>query len=425
MTKPHSQTLLSACIRGFPLNLDDMSVEAFGALQLRPAFGETALPVLTLDGDAFRGNIAAMMDYAARAGVRIAPHAKTPMSPDLAARLITAGADGLTVADGRQAAVMLNAGFDKLLLANQIGGEAAGTRLGGLLARHPNCALTLFVDSPAAVRAAACAADAAGRPLDCFVEVGIGRAGARTLEDARAVMEAVEAAAGLKLSGVATYEGAAATGDAAESCRRVDALLVLAGDVFREVRARVPEGRLVLSAGGSAYFDRVVALLGPVCAADGGATLLLRSGAIFFHDHGIYARALAALDARQGFGAAASASDSFTPTLRVFAEVLSRPERELAICGMGMRDVSFDQGLPVPVGLYRAGQSLPLPAEMRITRLNDQHAFVTLAPGGDLRVGDVVAFGLSHPCTALDRWSHIFELDGAGAVTSVLPTFFG
>jgi D-serine deaminase-like pyridoxal phosphate-dependent protein len=33
--------------------------------------------------------------------------------------------------------------------------------------------------------------------------------------------------------------------------------------------------------------------------------------------------------------------------------------------------------------------------------MNDQHTFVR---GADLNVGDVVRLGLSHPCTAFDKW---------------------
>ena len=83
--------------------------------------------------------------------------------------------------------------------------------------------------------------------------------------------------------------------------------------------------------------------------------LVLRSGAIFFHDHGVYRRALDAMDQRAGFefgGERHSAAD-FQPALRLWGEVLSRPEPDLAICGFGMRDVSYDQDLPTPLAAYR------------------------------------------------------------------------
>ena len=139
---------------------------------------------------------------------------------------------------------------------------------------------------------------------------------------------------------------------------------------------------------------------------------------------------LASTDARGGFrlgGEAASMAALFTPVLRVWAEVLSCPEPGLAVCGLGMRDVAHDQGLPVPLRLHRDG--VPVTAEGRpgftVLRLNDQHAFLAVAPGDDVRLGDVVEFGISHPCTTLQLYRVLFATDAAGRVTRAIPTAFG
>ncbi|TIT86917.1 MAG: amino acid deaminase, partial [Mesorhizobium sp.] len=175
-------------------------------------------------------------------------------------------------------------------------------------------------------------------------------------------------------------------------------------------------------------FDKVVAALSHIVAKDSNARLVLRSGAIFFHDHGVYDRSLGAVDARNGFtvnGASVSARRLFRPALRIWAEVLSRPEPSLAICGMGMRDVSFDQGFPKPLMVHRAGHALAVPPKAEVIKLNDQHAFLSLQPGDDIAVGDVVEFGISHPCTCLDRYRVIFGVDGNGHVAHAFPTYFG
>jgi D-serine dehydratase len=186
----------------------------------------------------------------------------------------------------------------------------------------------------------------------------------------------------------------------------------------------------VVTAGGSVFFDKVIAALKPVVTADPNARLVLRSGAIFFHDHGVYERALAALDERQGFrlgGAVVSAAAAFRPVLRLWAEVLSRPEAELAVVGMGMRDVSFDQGLPRPLRLYRDGVLTReiVQGALSIEKLNDQHAFLACHADDDIRVGDIVEFGVSHPCTCLDRYRIIFGVDADGRVRHAFPTYFG
>src|SRR5690606_39089083 len=102
------------------------------------------LPILTFDPTAWEQNCNAMFAYLAAVGAKIAPHAKTPMSPELAHDLIKRGATALTVADIRQAAVMLEHGFEKLILGNQIGGKASGARLGRLLAQYDRAEITLY-----------------------------------------------------------------------------------------------------------------------------------------------------------------------------------------------------------------------------------------------------------------------------------------
>ncbi|MBP2300627.1 alanine racemase [Azospirillum picis] len=416
---------LDDSIRGVPPGTAPLRLRDVAAMGWRPAAGDMALPVLTLDEDAFAANRDLIFAYARRHGVALAPHAKTPMAPQIATGLVEAGAWGATVANLQQASVLLRAGVTRLILANEIGGRASGERLGALLAAHPVAHLHAFADSPAAVETLAAAARrAGGRPLPVLVEVGTGRGGARDRAAVEAIIAAVVAQRGLLvLDGVATYEGAAATSDPAETAANIAALMDRTAEAFALVRSLVPERPLLLTAGGSAFFDMVVAGLAPVAEADGNATLVLRSGAIFFHDHGVYERALGALDARRGFACGGATAADFRPALRLWAEVLTRPEPGLAICGFGMRDASFDQDLPRPLRVHRDGA---LPADgLRVTRLNDQHAFVAVAAGQELAVGDIIEFGISHPCTCIDRWRVLFGLDAEGRVRTAYRTFFG
>ncbi|WP_417722868.1 alanine racemase [Salipiger sp.] len=427
MTSTADLPWLDGSQRGFPADRAAVTVANLERETLSVLDGSAQLPVLTFDRAAWSRNCDAMFAYADAAGARLAPHVKTPMSPELARELWDRGAVALTVADIRQAVVMLGYGLDRLILANQIGGRASGARLGRLLKAHPDARVTLYVDSLAALETAGAVADASGRTADFLIEVGGARAGARAMATVQAILKAMKGHPKLKVSGIAAYEGASATADQDETRRAIGALHAFAREAFNELRRRMPEDRLMLSSGGSNFFDLVIEDLGPLVRDDGNADLVLRSGAIFFHDHGVYARGLANMDRRGGYAkqGGAKASDSFTPALAIHAEVLSRPEAGLAICGMGMRDASFDQGLPVPLALHRDGRARTLPEPMTVEKLNDQHAFVTVDPGADLVVGDVVSFGISHPCTALDRWRWIFEAGPDGRITGAMPTFFG
>jgi hypothetical protein len=111
MTNSLSESLvLDDRIRGVPPGTTALPIDEVGKQSWHPAEGRMALPVLTLDERAFAENVAHTLRFVRQQGVPIAPHAKTPMAPALAARLIHAGAWGTTVADIRQAAVMLRAG---------------------------------------------------------------------------------------------------------------------------------------------------------------------------------------------------------------------------------------------------------------------------------------------------------------------------
>lgn len=396
----------------------------------RPESGALPLPMLTLDQDVYRTNRDTIIRYGERHGALLAPHVKTAMIPELAVDLIAAGGWGVTVADVRQAAVMIGAGIRRIILANEVGIHGA-RRFARLAADHPEVELLVFADSVEAVEALANAWQAArpARRLVVLMEVGAGRAGARDIDAFSRVLDAAvlaEKEGGIFAAGVAAYEGASALGGADEAIRRVDALMILQGEALARLRQAVgPQRRLIASAGGSMYFDRVVALLGDAVKADGNADLVIRPGAILFGDHGLYERAFKAMDARRGFEMDAFlAANAFRPVLRVWAKVLSRPEAGLAICGIGMRDVSHDAGLPRTLRIFRGGVELETDVtKATVTRLNDQHAFVALG-NANLKVGDIVEFGISHPCTCLHLWRMVHVLD-KGAITGEMLTRFG
>lgn len=417
--------------RGFPTGYAPLPIAQIGDRGWRPQDGRMALPLISLDLAAFEINIEAVMRHLSTEGALIAPHAKTPMSVAIARRLQEAGAWGATVADARQASVMLEGGLSRLILANQVGGIGGARRLASLLWHHPLAEVHVFVDSIEGVDALAAAWKSESKrgkgmaPMGLIVELGAGRAGIR---DDQAAMDLVEHIStlppelGLRLSGIAGYEGAATVADPDESQRRVDALMQRMADLHGAVRSRLgPGAPLILTAGGSLWFDRVLARLGPVASSDGRTRLILRSGALFFSDHGVYKRGLAAMEGR-GVGLAGR----IMPALRLWAEVLSVPETNLIIAGIGMRDAASDQGVPMPLKIWRDGHDMGAADHLFIEKFNDQHAFMRMNAAG-LRpaVGDVIEFGLSHPCTNLDRHRLIWGLDPDHRVRCALPTSFG
>jgi D-serine dehydratase len=180
---------------------------------------------------------------------------------------------------------------------------------------------------------------------------------------------------------------------------------------------------IILSAGGSAAFDIVAREL-PVRLSKPVQTIL-RSGCYVTHDSGFYARMLENVKARSG--AAWQERPGLQPALEVWAQVQSRPEPGLALLTMGKRDASFDLDLPRVQWQFRGGRDTlpqPAPGEWKISAMNDQHAYLRIPAEADLRVGDLIGSGISHPCTTFDKWRALFTVDDAYRVTGAVLTFF-
>lgn len=419
---------LTEIYRGIPTGTST-PLEDVSSLGLEPASGNMPLPALTLDEEKFRANVKLMLDYCSSNGLLIAPHAKTPMAPGLAKQIIAAGAWGVSVANIQQAAVMLSHGIRRLILANEVGGRKSGERLGALLARYPDAECLAFADSPACIDALAAASAVSNKPMSVLLELGAGRAGIRNLASLQALASyAQQRADSIAIKGIAAYEGSAEAATEKLKTDKIRELLKLAMHGARFVKQELGLDEVIVSAGGSSYFDLV-------CDAAAQAELpglvtILRSGAIFFFDHGTYEQSFQRLRNRaDGLTRESTLSNTkFSPALRVWAEILSNPEPGLYICGMGKRDVSHDIDLPRPLAFYRDGRTLgvdPTHTGFSITQLNDQHAFLhASSQAPELRPGDVVEFGISHPCTCIDKWRLILGIR-EGRVASAYKTYFG
>ena len=390
-----------------------------GLAMTRPAVHAAGFsyPVLTLRESALAGNLAAMAAYCTRAGVELAPHGKTAMSPELAARQLASGAWGITVATIGQLRAYRAFGFPRLLIANELVDETGIAWLAGELAADPGFAAYCYVDSTdgVAILDRVLTARPAGRRLPVLVEIGLGRTGCRTDDEALAVAKAAAATGTLTVAGVAGYEGSIggdieeqARGLVTSFCRR---LANLAGTMA----AVADGGEFIVTAGGSVYFDVVTRELTAGGAA--GSTVVLRSGGYLFHDHGLYQ---AATPAARGVAGA----PVFRPALELWAQVLSRPEPGLALLAAGRRDAGFDAGLPVPLRARRRDGAAADLTGAGVTGLNDQHAYLRLDPGTALAPGDLVCLGISHPCTTLDKWRVIPVLDEEDRVIDAVHTFF-
>ncbi|GAA4239616.1 amino acid deaminase [Actinomadura meridiana] len=380
--------------------------------ELRPPLDDFGTPLLTLDEGALDHNVRAMARWADDAGVSLAPHGKTTMAPQLWRRQLDAGAWGLTVANLPQLRVALAFGVTRVMVANALLDPAGLAWLGAELEERPELEFVSWADSVRSVELMDEALRKARvqRRVGVCVEIGgpHGRTGVRDDGDARAIADAVRAAPTLRLVGLAGYEGALAHDASDEGRAAVDAYLRRMANLFGGLEYETDEP--IVTAGGSSFFDQVADVLGGV---DG--RVVLRSGAYIVHDDGFY-KDISPFSR----GAADTALRS---AMHGWARAVSRPEPELALLDAGKRDLPFDEGLPGPQFVRGKG---PDPVEKAsVTAVNDQHAFLV---GGSVEVGDVVRLGLSHPCTALDKWTLLPVVDDADAehptVIDLIRTWF-
>ncbi|MBT2588177.1 alanine racemase [Arthrobacter sp. ISL-95] len=405
-------------------------------LAAKHTLADLQTPLLTLDAGALHANADRLAQWCAERGVLLAPHGKTTMSPQLWTEQLNRGAWGITLANFAQLRVAREFGVRNLQLANSLTDPRAITWVAG---QPADTTILSWIDSPGTVDIINRTLAGSDAVLDVLVELGAhgGRTGARSADAALDIARAISESPNLRLVGVSGYEGSLAhTADDAGlaavrghlATMRLLHEELLAADLYGS-------GSVIITAGGSAYFDDVVTVLSPCIrkAAEAGGTgsdsvsvdLMIRSGAYIIHDDGFY-RGISPFS-REG-------DQPFTAGMYGWARVVSQTEPGLAILDAGKRDLPFDEGLPEPqlIGPVLGGAMKPL-LGAEITSVNDQHSFMTYdADTTTVRPGDVVRLGLSHPCTAFDKWTVIPVLaDSASAnttgnqtVVDLIHTFF-
>ncbi len=339
---------------------------------------------LVLSESALAHNLATMAAYCRAAGVELAPHAKTHMSVELVGRQLDAGAWGMTVATPRQIRALADWDVPRILHANLLVDPEAIDWVADHLLVEGAPEFFTYVDSDAGLDLLLdrLAGRGSARPLRLLVELGApgGRTGLRDDAAARALVARVRSTPAVAFAGIAAFEGL--THDPAPRAALLHRVRVLAEQV---------EAPLV-TAGGSSYFDEVLAALG-----DLPATVVLRSGCYLTHDHGVYQRT-------------SPLRDEFRAALELRGRVLSQPEDTLAVVDFGRREVPTDDRLPVVLGHD----------DWTVTGVNDHHAFLRLPTGVRLAPGTELRFGISHPCGAFDRWREIPVLADDGTVLSTV-----
>ncbi|RSR97330.1 amino acid deaminase [Streptomyces sp. WAC00469] len=404
--------------KGLPPDADGLTVGELAA-QRRDLFtGGFTTPVLTLSAEHLEHNLRLMQTYTARHQLAFAPHGKTSMAPQLFQRQLEHGAWGITLAVPHQVRVARAFGVQRIFLANELVDAAALRWVAAELAADPSFRLVCYVDSVRGVELMdAALRGGAQRPVDVVVELGAGegaRTGARTQAECARIAEAVAGVPTLRLVGVAGYEGEVPQADGERVRAYLRRLVALAAELDKAGHfARTDE--IVVSAGGSAWFDAVAEVFAAAPALSRPVLKLLRSGAYVTHDDGHY-RELTPFNRVPEEGA-------LEPAFRLWTQVVSRPTAAQAFTNAGKRDAAYDLHLPFAQVVHRDGAEHAATG-ITVTGLSDQHTWLATTEEADLAVGDWIGLGLSHPCTSFDKWQLIPVVRADGTVVDYVRTFF-
>ena len=419
---------LPSTLKGLAAGAVGQSLAALGTLGLSMLDGDLPFPVAVLKESALVHNIEWMRGFVQWAGVELCPHGKTTMAPQLFDRQLRAGCWGITAATASHLRTCRKFGVQRVILANQLIDRANIDLVFDELDADPVFDFYCLVDSLEGLHRLQQRLHV--RPLQVRLETGsnAGRTGVRSLEEEMAPGRALrDAAPQIALRGVEAFEGVFGGSDHAGIELSVLAMLET---VARLASTGLDEqwfspGEVILSAGGSAFFDLVTQVL-DAAHGRGNVRVVLRSGCYLTHDVLGYERMHERM--RQRSPRIYGAGEGLRGALEVWSVLHSVPESHRAICALGKRDVSYDLELPRLLHWFRPGQHTspqPMTQDLRVVALNDQHTYVDSFEGDiALQVGDLVGFGPSHPYTTFDMWLLLYAVDDRYGVVDGIRTFF-
>ncbi|MBM3139020.1 MAG: DSD1 family PLP-dependent enzyme [Chloroflexi bacterium] len=311
-------------------------------------------PALFVDLDALEHNAATMARVCRERGVVWRPHVKASKAPELAKRLIAAGAVGITCAKVGEAEVMADAGVEDILIANEIVGPLKIARLVALAARARVC---VAVDDERNLREISAAAAPAGVTVDLLVDINVGanRCGV-TPEAAPALARLAIDLPGVGFRGLMGYEGHVM---GITDLEEKEARSAAAASVFAEARRQVEAAGIavgIMSGGGTGNYW-MAARLGSLNELQAGGGVLLDqtysdSMKVPGHRHALF----------------------------LVAQVISTAVPGRAVGDAGWKASGQHTGRPLAVA----------PAGVTVRGLNAEHTIFELAPGTRVEPGDRV-----------------------------------
>ncbi|PWG16770.1 3-hydroxy-D-aspartate aldolase BhcC [Salibaculum griseiflavum] len=336
-------------------------------------------PALVLDLDALERNIKKMGDYAKAHGMRHRTHGKMHKSVDVQnLQQELGGACGVCCQKVSEAEVFARGGITDILVSNQVRDPAKIDRLArlpGLGARTIVC-----VDDIANVAELSAAAQEHGTQIECLVEIdcGAGRCGVTTTADVLEIAKAIDAAPGLKFSGLQAYQGAMQHLDSYDDRKaKIDVAVAMVREAVDALKVEGLDCDIVGGGGtGSYYFE-----------SNSGVYNELQCGSYAFMDAD-YGRILDKDGNRIDRG-------EWENAFFILTSVMSHAKPDKAIVDAGLKAQSVDSGLPVIFGRD----------DVEYIKCSDEHGVVA-DPAGALRINEKLRLVPGHcdPTANVHDW---------------------
>ena len=419
------KTILDSKIKGIPGSVEPFPLGEISNKKWNILNEDMPMPIMVLKNDELNHNLTTFAEYLKQHNLSISPHGKTTMSPQLFYKQLEAGAWGITAGAINQIQVMYRYGIKKILLANQLLGKSHLKTIAHLINNDKDFSFYCFIDSVEQFQNIKSNLENITliNPINLLPEIGAsnGRTGIRSKENFLELVNEIsnDKSNNFNFAGIASYEGISAivmkgSQEVHDFCSFMEQII---NDIPPNQFSHLKE--LIITAGGSTHFDIIGERFSKLDLSI-PVRVLLRSGCYITHDHGPYLEALKTAEEDKN----RQWDRVLQPALEIWSYVQSIPENNLAFLTMGKRDVPYDSGLPIPLKRFRPGKGFLDIGTAEIFNTNDQHAFVKLVDNHGWKVGDMICSGISHPCTAFDKWKFIPVVDSKYNVTDGVLTFF-
>ncbi len=432
--KEIEETKINLKIKGIPF-LKSKSVKKIKLEKLNIIKENIQFPILSIDKLQLIKNIRIMKNFAVKNNLSLAPHCKTFMSPQLINNHLKK-TWGLTISNNQQLSTIINLNVKNIIYGNLIVNEANLIQYLDIVKKYRKLTNIYYcIDSLFGLNLLIKVVTKKKYKfkIRILIELGTknGRCGIRNFKSFKKIVISLNnIPKNILVSGLFFYEGAIKNSSLSKVSKKIMDLLQFTFRCHEELvyQNLYKEKIKLISGGGSEYFDLVTKYFNKFNTKN-DTKLILRPGSFIAYGHGYYEKKINNLKKRNIIK---SVSDKnkffFKPSLLLWSHVLSINDNGIAIVNFGKRDVSFDLGNPIPINVYRNNKiyrnNETKPNNLNVFKLNDQHAFLKYNNKIRLNIGDLISFGISHPCITLDKWKYVFLINSKFDVIDVYQTFF-